>query len=357
MKPHALLFVVAALVVALPSLHAQPVGQEQTIALWLPRVSPGASVAQAIGMAEVEVVYHRPSVDGRTIWGALVPYDQVWRTGANENTVVTFSHDVTLEEEPLPAGTYGLHSIPGEEQWTIIFSNETTAWGSFSYDEAQDALRVEVTPEEAPFRELMTFTFDDVTADSATLSLRWAGLRVPVSIETDTTGQTLASIRAQLEGLAKFNWLGWNQAATWALTNEVALEEALGWADTSIQNERRFENLSTRAQILETLGRSDEAEETIDAALEIATPIQVHGYGRQLLARGEIDEAMAVFERNAERNPDAWFIGVGFARAEAARGNFEKAAEHMRDALEKAPEGQKAYVEGLVKRLEAGEEI
>jgi len=343
--------------VATPPVAAQTVGQNQVPGIWLPLASPGASVTQAVGVADVTVVYHRPAVNGRTVWGALVPYDQVWRAGANENTLITFGRDVTVQGKPLAAGTYGLHAIPQEGEWTVIFSHDTTAWGSFSYDESRDALRIQVTPEAAPFHERMLFTFDDVTGDAATLTLRWAELAVPVRIETDLDGQVLASIRDQLKGLAQFNWLGWNQAAGWALGQEVALDEALGWADRSIQNERRFENLSTKAQILAKLDRASEAEQVMDEAIEIANPLQLHGYGRQLLTQGKVDEAVAIFEMNAERNPDTWFVDVGLARGLAAQGSFERAAEHMRRARDNAPEAQKAYIQGLVDQLEAGQGI
>ncbi len=336
---------------------ARTVGQSQGPGIWLPRPSPGASVAQAVGVTDVEIVYHRPSVNDRTIWGGLVPYGQVWRAGANENTLIAFSRDVTVEGKPLAAGTYGFQAIPTEDEWTLIFSRDTTAWGSYSYDESRDALRVQVTPESAPFREQMLFTFDDVADGAATITLRWEELAVPFRVETDLHGQTLASIRNQLRGAARFNWLGWNQAAGWALAQEVALEEALGWADTSIQNERRFENLSTKAQILAKLGRGGESDEVMAQALEIASPLQLHGYGRQLLAQDRVDEAVAIFERNAARHPDAWFVDVGLARGLAARGESERAAEHMRKAHENAPEAQKAYIQGLVEQLEAGEDI
>ena len=345
-----------ALVLA-PAAAAQTVGQTQNVGLYLPPASPGAAVTQAVGVTDVRIVYHRPAVNERTIWGGLVPYGQVWRTGANENTLISFSNDVTVEGEPLAAGTYGLHTIPGEEEWIVIFSNDTTAWGSFSYDEANDALRVQVTPEAAPFRERMLFTFDDLTAVGATATLRWAELAVPIRIETDLEEQALASIRDQLQGLAQFTWMGPNQAAGWAVGQGVALEEALAWADASIQAERRFENLSTKSRILAALERHEEAEELMAEALEIASPIQIHGYGRQLLAQGKVDEAVEIFEMNAQRNPDTWFVDVGMARGLAAQGEFERAAEHMREALANAPEAQKGYIQGLVDQLEAGQDI
>jgi len=148
----------------------------------IPDASQKAAVSQTIGMTDVAVSYHRPVVNKREIWGKLVPYDQVWRAGANENTTVSFSTPVTIEGKPLAAGTYGLHMLPGKDSWTVIFSKNSTSWGSFSYDEKEDALRVTVKPHVAPFREALAYEFEDVKTDSAVLELDWEKLAVPVRI-------------------------------------------------------------------------------------------------------------------------------------------------------------------------------
>lgn len=147
-----------------------------------PRASPNASVSQTIGTTDVTITYGRPSVKGRTVFGELEPYGSVWRTGANEATTITFSGDVTVEGQPLAAGTYGLFSIPGEDEWVVVFNKVANQWGAYEYDEKQDALRVTVTPEEAPHSELLTFAFDDVSQDVATASFHWGTVRVPFRI-------------------------------------------------------------------------------------------------------------------------------------------------------------------------------
>lgn len=331
--------------------------QRQALNLTLPDASPRAEVAQTVGVADVRVVYFRPAVNGRAIWGGLVPYGQVWRTGANENTIVSFSHDVEVEGQPLAAGTYGLHTQPGEASWEVIFSRDTTAWGSFSYDQANDALRVTAAPQTAPHLERLAFSFDDVGEDSATLALRWETLRLPVRLEFDTQALTLASIDRQLKGLSQFFWVGWDAAANWALTNETAYEQALGWADRSIAAEERFENLSTKAQLLERTGKTAEAGELLARAVESANALQLHNYGRQLIGQGKKDEALAIFQRNAEKHPETWFVDVGLARGLSALGRFPEATEAMRAGLGKAPEDQKAYVQGLVDRLAGGQDV
>ena len=325
--------------------------------IFLPNVSQRAEVAQTIGVTGMRVVYHRPGVNERTIWGGLVPYDQVWRTGANENTLISFSTDVRVEGQDLAAGTYGLHTIPTAGEWTVIFSRDTQAWGSFAYDEANDALRVTVTPQEAEHQERMVLTFDEPAADAVTLALRWEKLRVPIRIAVDSSAQTLASIEAQLTGLAQFFWQGWNQAAAWSAGAGVELERGLEWAERSIGIQETFTNLSTKAQILAALDRGDEAMAVMDQALPMGNAGNLHNYGRTLIGMGMLDEAVRVFEMNVAKHPQAWFGQLGLARGLSAKGDYAAAAEAMRKSLAKAPDDQKAYVEGLVKQLEEGKDI
>ncbi len=146
------------------------------------RTSPNAAVSQTIGTTEVRLTYGRPQVNGRTVFGGLVPYDEVWRTGANEATTISVSSDVTIEGEPLPAGTYSLYTIPGPDSWTIIFNNVANQWGT-QYNQSEDALRVDVEPGSAPQHEMMTFVFEKVTNASGTCVLYWAEARVPFEIQ------------------------------------------------------------------------------------------------------------------------------------------------------------------------------
>src|SRR5947209_15776697 len=149
------------------------------------RVSQWGTVEQRVGLTDITIVYHRPEVGGREIWGKTVPFGKVWRAGANENTTITFSDDVSVEGKPLAAGTYGLHTIPDKDQWAIIFSKNSTSWGSFSYDEKEDALRVIVKPHAAEAFEQLTYTFEDVKPESAVATLRWETLAVPFQIGGD----------------------------------------------------------------------------------------------------------------------------------------------------------------------------
>jgi hypothetical protein len=208
----------------------------------MPRPSPNAWVSQMVGVTKISITYSRPGVKGRKIWGALVPYGEVWRSGANENTTISFSTPVKVEGHDLPAGTYGLQTIPAEGDWTIIFSKDANEWGAFSYKPADDALRVQAKPQPAEFRERMAFEFDDVTDTTAKVVLHWEKLKVPFAIEVDTAklvvGKANADVRAQL------------QAASWCIQNNTCLDDASRWVDASIAQRESFSNLRAKALLL-----------------------------------------------------------------------------------------------------------
>ncbi|MFB6278764.1 MAG: DUF2911 domain-containing protein [Salinibacter sp.] len=234
----------------------------------VPRVSPNAMMGQTIGVTEVRLTYGRPSVRGRTIFGGLVPFDEVWRTGANEATTISFSTPVRIEGESLDAGTYGFFTIPGPDRWTLIFNNESEQWGAYNYDSSMDALRVEVEPESAPSQELMTFAFEDLTDSTGTGVLHWAETRVPFEISTATTD--LLRARAAERVLETEDWQLPLQYVNYALEHEVLLDEALGWANRSIEIEERFVNLRMKAHVLAATGQFDAAVETATAAVSKA---------------------------------------------------------------------------------------
>ncbi|HYL15403.1 MAG TPA: DUF2911 domain-containing protein [Terriglobales bacterium] len=331
--------------------------QAQSFVLDLPRTSQHALISQRVGITDITINYHRPLVNGRKIWGSLVPYGQVWRAGANENTTITFSDPVTIEGKPLDKGTYGLHMIPGEAQWTVIFSKNSTSWGSFTYKQAEDALRVNVKPQAAELHEALTYDFDQVKPNSAVVTLAWEKVVVPFTVGVNTKELVAENLHKQLRGLAQYSWDGWDDAANYLLDNNVHLDEALQYEDKSIQNEERFENLLTKSRILDALGRKEEATSARDKALAKATPLQLHIYARQLQGQKKQDEAFAIFRSNYKKYPSEWFVHTGMARIYSAQGDFDNAAKEMRNALASAPEQQKSYVDGLVKRLEAKDDI
>lgn len=317
-----------------------------------PEVSPEATVTQKVGVTEIAVSYHRPAVNERQVWGGLVPYGQVWRAGANENTTVSFSTPVTVAGVKLDAGVYGLHVIPSEEQWTAIFSRESGAWGSFSYDATEDAARVSVKPEAAPFQERLSYTFDEPTRDSVVLALRWEKVRLPIEIRIDLARTVLDSYKGQLRGLPRFGWQGWNQAANWAAQNGVDLDDALAWADRSIGMNRNFTNLRTRALVLAKKGDTAAADALTKEALGIATEAEINAYGYQLLGEGKVDDAIAMFEKNVKDHPDSWNTYDSLAEAYSVKGEKRKSLEYYRKAFDMTTaDVQKQRIGGIIEQL------
>ena len=323
----------------------------------LPRASQHATLMQRVGLTNITINYHRPLVNNRKVWGGLVPYGEVWRAGANENTTIEFSDPVTVQGKPLAAGIYGLHMIPTENEWTVIFSKMSNAWGSFTYDPKEDALRVTAKPQSTDFHEALTYDFDDPKPNAATVTLRWEKLAVPFTVGVDTGHIVVDSLHNQFRGLAQYNYQSWDDAATYFANNKTNLEEALKYSDRSIQMEERFDNLLTKSQILDELNRKQDASETRDKAMAIATPVQLHIYGRTLQSQGKQDEAFSVFRANIKKNPDHWTAHNEAARLASAEGKFQDAAKEMRASLAGSPDQIKPQVQGLIKKLEAGQDI
>lgn len=228
-----------------------------------PRPSPNATVSQTVGVTHITIDYSSPGVKDRTIWGELVPFGEVWRTGANEVTSMTFDDPVKINDSELPAGTYGIHTIPGETEWEIIFSKDTEVDAGSNYDSEKDALRIKVKPEEAPFVERMIFIFTNTTDDKTTVNLWWEKLRVPFDIEISTQELVLAKANDNLSWLPSF------QAANYCLTNDVNLEQGIKWIEASVILDEVYWNTRVKAQLQNKLGMKNEAIATMNSAIEL----------------------------------------------------------------------------------------
>lgn len=250
-----------------------------------------SSVTQWIGLVEVTITYFSPDVTSPSgedrrgqIWGNLVPYNNgdpyPWRAGANHNTKISFTHDVTIEGAPLAAGTYGLHMVPAEDEWTIIFSNNSTSWGSFTYDRLEDALRVKVKPRPVDYHEWLTYDFIIRCPDHAVAALKWENLQVPFRIGADIKNIYLNNIRNELRDEKGFSWQAWHEAAAYCLENEINYEEALIWVNRSISGDyfslETSANLQTKAGLLEKMGRKEEAKAVLQRALDLGTPDELY---------------------------------------------------------------------------------
>jgi len=329
----------------------------ETLMLDLPRQSQHALLTQRIGVTDITINYHRPLANSRQIWGKVVPYGQVWRAGANENSTIAFSDPVTIDGQPLEKGTYGLHMIPGENQWTVIFSKNSTSWGSFTYKQEEDALRVNVKPETAELHDALTFDFDEVKPDSTVVTMRWDKVAVPFKVAVKVNDLVTARIHQQLHGLNQYYWEGWDDAAGYFLANKMNLDEALKDEEQSIQIEERYDNLMSKSRILDAMGRKDDAVAFRNQALGKGNALQLYFYGRQLQGDKKQDEALAVYRSNAKKYPDSWTSHLGLARVYSAQGDFDNAVKEMKAALPTAPDSNKSNLENYLKRLQAKEDI
>jgi len=329
----------------------------QSFVLDLPLQSQRAQISQRLGITDITISYHRPLVNDRKVWGGLVPYGQVWRSGANINTTIAFSDPVQIEGKPLDKGTYGLHMIPNADEWTIIFSKNSTSWGAFTYDQAEDALRVNVKPKPAEMHNALTYDFDQLKPDSAVVEMTWEKIAVPFKVSVNVHEVVEASLKKQLRNLSQYTWISWDDAANYLLAEKIDFDDALKYANKSIENEDRYENELTKSKVLTALNRKDDAATAQKKAMDLANPLQIHMFARQLQGEKKNDEAFAIFRENAKKHPDQWFVHSGLARIYCSQGKFDDAAKEMKVALAGAPDNQKTYVDGLVKKLESKQDI
>ena len=332
--------------------------QRATADVELPEASPEAMLKQRIGLTDITIKYHRPLVAGRKVWGGIVPLGEVWRAGANENTTIEVTDAVSIEGQPLPKGTYGLHMIPTADAWTVIFSKVATAWGSYTYNQSEDALRLTVKPQPIEHEEALEFEFDDVKPDSALVKMKWEKVAVPFRIAvSDET--TIAKVRDYLDrGHGQWEWDSLAQGAQYCMTKKANLEDALRWSDKSIQLEERFENLSTKADILRAMNRADDAKAAWNKAIEKAAGPQLYSYARQLQGQKRDAEALEIFPVVAKRFPDTVFAHLANARLKSAAGNFDAAIEDVKKAQSVSPsEQQKKTLDGVIERLKNKQDI
>ncbi|MBA3674289.1 MAG: DUF2911 domain-containing protein [Chitinophagaceae bacterium] len=335
-----------------------------------------ASVSERIGITDVTIHYDRPAVKGREgkIWNGLVHagYKDLgfgtskaapWRAGANENTTINFSTDIKIDGQPLRAGTYGLFAAMGTGDATLIFSNNNSSWGSYFYDPKEDVLRVNVkTRALKESVERLKYEFFNETDNSATISLMWEKLEIPFKVEVDYVKTQMESFRNELRSNRGFRSDAWQQAAQFAVDNNTNLEEALQWADYSLDGvfvgEKNFRNYATRAAVLNKLGKTAEADAAMKTAMPLANMQELHQYGRQLLQQKKAKEALEVFKLNAQKNPNNFTTYMGLARGYSANGDFTNALKNVQLAQPLAPnQANKDAVEKMIATLKAGKDI
>jgi tetratricopeptide (TPR) repeat protein len=329
-----------------------------------------ASVAEQIGVVKIEIKYSRPGVKGREghIWNTPVAhygftdlghgtsYAAPWRAGANENTTISFNYPVKIEGKDLAPGTYGFFIALGENENTLIFSKINNSWGSFYYDDKEDALRVTVKNQSLDKSvEWLKYEFEDQTDNSAVIAMSWEKRKIAFKVEAEVEKLQIQAFKADLRTTRPY--YDFIQAAQYCLQHNIELEQALAWIDRGIyfrvMGEKNFRSLSTKAAILTKLNRKDEAKKIMDEALPMGAMLDVHFYGRQLLSANETDEAFKVFKMNYDKNPKEFTTNVGMGRAYAAKGDAKKAISHFKIALPLSPSAQNtANLEGYIRNLE-----
>jgi hypothetical protein len=235
----------------------------------LPRPSPKGSISQTVGLTDISITYSRPGVKERTIWGGLVPYNKLWRTGANEATKIAFSDDVKINGQPLSAGTYSVFTIPTETEWTIIVNKNTQLWGTNEYDEKEDALRIQVKPQPADFAERMSFIFTDLKDNSATVALHWEKLMVPFTVEVDVHARAMANIQKAMAEAEPDDYLTPYRSANYCLNSDTDLEQALEWINKSVSLKETYFNTSVQARLYAKLGKHKEAIAAAEKSIQL----------------------------------------------------------------------------------------
>ena len=336
-----------------------------------------AVVSEEVGLTQVTITYHRPAVKGREgkVWGQLVPKGFVdqgfgngkptpWRAGSNENTVIEFDNDVKIEGQLLPKGKYAFFIAYDPVESILIFSKRSDSWGSFFYEEKDDALRVKVKPQPLDRSvEFLKYEFSDQTPNSATVNLSWEKLSIPFKIEVDLLKQQLEAFTVELQNPRAYTPEALAVAANWTLQNNYGLEKGLEWATQASGaqfpgNPNSFPALSTRAALLDKLGRGAEAAEAVKRALPMGTMAELQQFGRQLLTAKRPQAALEVFQFNYAKNPNQFTTFVGMARGLSATGDYAKALEFATKALPLAPnDANKQSVQAMIDKLKAGKDI
>lgn len=333
-----------------------------------PRGSQQATVSQRVGISDVSITYARPSVNGREVWGKLVPYglnylgfgtsqQAPWRAGANENTTITFSHDAKVEGKPIKAGTYGFFiEVKDENNATIILSHDSNAWGSYYYDAANDALRADIKTTKVPHHELLTYEFSKVDKNSTTTMLVWEKKGFPFNVSFDVTNIVIDEFKSKSNGRLGFQRQNWENMARFALGNGGDLNEALKWIDGAIAgnfySQKTFNNLAIKGQILNKLGRASEYAALMDEASTMANTNQLNTLGYQMMGIKDFDRALKYFKLNVKNNPKNANVYDSLGECYKSMGDKKSAIKNFKKSLSlNPPANVKANSEKHLKEL------
>jgi tetratricopeptide (TPR) repeat protein len=333
----------------------------------LPRTpSPAATITQAIGISTVSVNYSRPKVNGREVWGKLVPYgwnvdpfglrnSAPWRAGANENTVLTLSHPAKIQGQVVPAGSYGLFFVVNaDNSGEVVLSKEFQSWGSYFYDSKADQLKAKIQLRDVPHTEALTYDFVNLTKNGGELVLNWEKKQFPVKIEFAVDDIVMNNAALELKGQRGFSPQGGISAANYALVNKVNQEQAIGWIDQVLQNNKTFQAMNIKAGLLKQTGKTAESDKLMGEAMAIATEAELNAYGYQLIAEGNQDKAIEVLALNTQRFPRSANAWDSLGEAYAMKGDKTNAIKNFKKSLSlNPPENVKLNSEKYLRQLGA----
>jgi hypothetical protein len=329
--------------------------------------SPAATFTQTIGISTVTVNYSRPKVNGREVWGKIVPYgwnvqanfglgnSAPWRAGANENTVIEFSHNAKVEGTNVPAGKYGLFFVINQDNTgEVILSKEYRSWGSFFYDPKQDQLKAKIQLREISMTENLTYDFINLTKTGGELVLNWEKKQFPVKVEFDVDNIVMANAAEELKGPVGFNPQGFTSAANYALLNKVNQEQAIKWVDQAIAQNRTFNALRIKSELLRNTGKAAEADQVLKEAFAASNENELNNYGYQLLLQGNHDKAIEIFTMNTQRFPKSANAFDSLGEGYATKGDKPNAVKNFKKALSlNPPENVRENSEKFLKQLGA----
>jgi hypothetical protein len=337
--------------------------------------NPRATISEEVGITSITIKYSRPDVNKREgkIYGegANFPVSygfttvnlntnkntQPWRAGANENTTITFEHDVKVEGKDIKAGTYGLHMAVWPEKVTLIFSNQSGSWGSFYYDEKFDALRVDVKPVKLDKSvEFLKYEFIEHKPKYCVIAMQWEMLSVPFKVDVDVDNIVLAKLRDEVTSQKGFNAFNMLAAANYSINNNINLEEGLACAKRAALT-KTFATLNALSNAYAKNNKLSQADSAMNEALVFANPNQYMGAGRTQITAKRLDRALEIFNANQKKNGDVYAVNAGFMSYYSAKGDYKKAQGYAEKALTQAPEPQKAAITANIAKLKEGKDI
>ncbi len=334
----------------------------------IPTPSPKVIETQRLGITDITVDYHSPAVRGRDIWndvvGSYSDPNLAWRAGANMNTRISFTTDVLIEGQSLKAGSYGFHIDTQEDgSWTLMFAHHDNQWGSYYLNRDEHiALKVNVTPTSAPFSEQLDYKFIDRTENSVVIALDWGEKRIPLTVSVDLNKTVVANFRYELLGINTYRWEAWNDAASWCLNHDTNLEEALQWANRSVNGgyngfsaNKNVANMTTKARLEKKLNKAEALEATLNEIKSMSlSAYEANGLAIFLLQSNRPKDAFEITNNALKNAPGTWYLTLNLGLCQYFLGNKKAALKSLAEAEKNTPQGFKSRLAEIKEEVTNG---